>query len=312
MKSGKTLSIVIPVYKSSATITDLVMQLISAIGPSEDLQIVLANDGSPDNCDELCRKLAIEHPNTLTYLKLAKNFGEHNAVMAGLNHARGEYTVIMDDDFQNPPAEVSRLVKFARDGDYDIVYSKFPKKHHHFIRNLGSSLQNAMASILLKKPQSLYLSSFKCLSRFVVSQIIEYRGPHPYIDGLALRSSNNIGVLEVEHKPRKTGESNYTISKLIRVWLNTFINFSILPLRIASILGLCFSMVGLALGVLVTIQKIMEPLTAIGWPSTMIAIMIFSGVQLLILGILGEYVGHLMLLSNRNPQFVIKDIIDQK
>ena len=302
----------IPVYNSAATIGDLVSQLIEIIGQQEELQIVLANDGSPDNCDELCRGLAIANPEIITYLKLAKNFGEHNAVMAGLNHARGDYTIIMDDDFQNPPAEVIRLVKFARDGNYDIVYSKFPKKHHHIIRNLGSNLQNMMASILLKKPQSLYLSSFKCLSRFVVGQIIDYKGPHPYIDGLALRSSNNIGVLEVEHKPRKTGESNYTISKLIRVWLNTFINFSILPLRIASILGLCFSMLGLVLGIVVVIEKLTDPLLPIGWPSTMVAIMIFSGVQLLILGILGEYVGHLMLLSNRNPQFVIKDIIDQK
>ena len=187
------ISVVIPVYNGARTIGPLVGRLIEALSGTA-LQIVLVDDGSLDASDDACRALSARYPGVVTYVKLGRNFGEHNAVMAGLWHARGEYAVVMDDDFQNPPEEVGRLIDHARRHGYDIVYTHSPVKHHHWLRNLGSRLNDRVANFMLDKPRHLYLSSFKCLSRFLVDQILRYRGPYPYIDGLALRCTRNIGT----------------------------------------------------------------------------------------------------------------------
>jgi len=301
------ISIVIPVYNGAATIEKLVESLFSVLG-SHNLEIILVNDGSRDSSDKVCQNLYQKYPAGMTYLNLSRNFGEHNAVMAGLNYASGEYVVIMDDDFQNPPEEVLILVNEGVNKKYDIVYSYYKTKKHHWIRNLGSKFTNWVSNFLLDKPKDLYLSSFKCLSRFTVNEIIKYRGPYPYIDGLALRCTRNIGKVMVTHEKRMAGRSGYTFAKLISLWLNMFINFSVLPLRLSTLLGLCFSFFGVLLSGMVVIDKIYHPNIPIGIPSILIAVLIFSGVQLFILGLLGEYIGRLFLSSNQTPQYVLRDI----
>src|SRR3989338_8055059 len=303
-------TIVIPVYNSAKTIGYLIERLIKDLGPG-NLQIVLVNDGSRDNSHEVCYGLRLKYPGVITYISLSKNFGEHNAVMAGLNYAKGDYTVIMDDDFQNPPGEVSNLINEAYNKKYDIVYTYYKKKQHQLFRNIGSSFNNFVANFMLDKPRDLYLSSFKCLSRFTVQEIIKYKGPFPYIDGLALRCTRNIGRVEVSHEKRVEGRSGYTFRKLIRLWLNMFVNFSVIPLRLSFFVGVFFSFLGLVLSVLVVIDKLLYPERPVGWPSMLIAIMVFSGVQFLILGLLGEYLGHLFMSYNQTPQFVVKEIYKQ-
>lgn len=302
-------SIVIPVYNGAASIGPLVERLVDILGTNA-LQIVLVNDGSPDNSDEICRSLYLRFPDTITYVKLAKNFGEHNAVMAGLHHARGDYVVIMDDDFQNPPEEVIRLIEYAYVHHYDVVYTYYPRKQHHWLRNLGSRLNDRIANFMLDKPRDLYLSSFKCLNRFTVDEILKYPGPFPYIDGLALRCTQNIGKLEVRHEPRREGRSNYTLRKLVRVWLNMFVNFSVMPLRVSTLMGLTFSAFGFLLGISVFVEKMVRPDVPLGWPSVIVAIVLFSGVQLIMLGLVGEYLGRLFLSSNQTPQFVVREVLD--
>ncbi len=304
-------TVLIPVYNGAGTIGSLVEKLISILG-DKNLQIVLVNDGSRDNSHEVCRKIFMKHPSIVTYLNLSKNFGEHNAVMAGLNYAKGDYVAIVDDDFQNPPEEVSRLIREARDKKYDVVYTYYKQKQHTLFRNLGSRFTNWVASFMLDKPKDLYLSSFKCLSRFAIGEIIKYRGPFPYIDGLALRCTENIGRLETSHDKTKKEKSGYTLRKLIRLWLNMFISFSVTPLRFSSYLGFAFSLMGIFLAVIVVIDKLMHPGIPVGWPSIVIAIMIFSGVQLLLLGLLGEYVGYLLLGHNQTPQFVIRNVFKEE
>ncbi|MFC1621195.1 glycosyltransferase [Candidatus Omnitrophota bacterium] len=300
-------TIVVPVYNSEKTIDNLVKTLIQSLS-SDSLQIVLVNDGSKDKSHEVCHELALNNPNVVTYVNLSKNFGEHNAVMAGLNYAKGDYTVIMDDDFQNPPEEVLKLIKEAVSKKHDIVYTCYKTKQHQFFRNLGSRFNNFIANFMLDKPKDLYLSSFKCLSRFVVSEIIKYKGPFPYIDGLALRCTKNIGRIEASHDKRKEGRSGYTFRKLVRLWLNMFVNFSVLPLRISFLIGLLFSCLGAILSIFVIIDRFFHPETPLGYPSLFIAIMVFSGVQLLILGLLGEYLGHLFMSQNQTPQFVVREV----
>jgi undecaprenyl-phosphate 4-deoxy-4-formamido-L-arabinose transferase len=303
------ISIVIPVYNGARTIGPLVGRLVEVL-PVTTLQIVLVDDGSLDASDEVCRALSARYAGVVTYVKLGRNFGEHNAVMAGLWHARGDYAVIMDDDFQNPPEEVGRLIDHAVRHGHDVVYTYSAAKHHHWLRNLGSRLNDRVANFMLDKPRHLYLSSFKCLSRFLVGQILKYRGPYPYIDGLVLRCTQNIGTIEVRHAPRREGRSNYTVRKLLRLWLNMFVNFSVMPLRVSTVVGLACSVLGLALGVEVLVERLVRPGVPVGWASVLVPVVLFSGVQLVMLGLLGEYLGRLFLTENQTPQFVVREVVE--
>ena len=233
-------TVVIPVYFAEATIGRLVEQVIEAFRPRYGLQIVLVNDGSTDGTHDACRRLVEDHPDVVTYLRLARNFGEHNAVMAGLHRAEGEYVVIMDDDFQNHPQDGVRLVEEAHAGGFDIVYSRYPKRRHSLPRVLGSKFNGWVANFMIDKPPDLYLSSFKCMRHWLVQQVLSYRGPFPYLDGLALRCTRNIGRVTVEQGERAAGRSGYTSRKLMRLWGNMFVNFSVMPLRASTALGAFF------------------------------------------------------------------------
>ncbi len=299
------LSVVIPVYRGGGTIGPLVHALVGSFERRYQLEIVLVNDGSPDHSAEVCRNLAGEFA-FVKFVNLSRNFGEHNAVMAGLNHATGQYVVIMDDDFQNPPGEVAKLVDEIEKG-YDVVFAQYAVKQHSFIRNLGSRLNDYAARVLLDKPRDLYLASFKVLSRFVVDELVKYEGPYPYIDGLVLRLTRNYSRVLVTHEPRREGRSGYTLRKLVSLYLNMFTNFSILPLRLAACAGLISSLVGLAMAVWFVVERIFNPAVPAGWASVIVSLFIIGGIQLFALGMIGEYLGRLFLKENGRPQFVVRE-----
>lgn len=300
-----TISIVIPVYNAEKTIGPLVCQLVDVLA-EHALEVVLVNDGSRDASDAECRALFARFPETIVYLRLARNFGEHKAVMAGLNHARGDYVVIMDDDFQNPPEEVPRIVEHARNHGLDVVYTAYPSKRHHWFRNLGSRLNDLTAWLLLEKPRDLYLSSFKCLSKFVVAEVTRYKGPFPYIDGLILRCTREIGTVTVRHDARREGRSNYTLGKLLSLWLDMAAS-SAKPLRISLLAGVLMGTVGLLACVLIVAAGLLDADLRIGWPFAIATTVFLSGIQLTMLGLVGEYLGRLSLTSNQVPQFVIRE-----
>lgn len=302
------ISIVIPVYNGALTVNALVERLIAELEQTQ-LQIVLINDGSSDESDKVCCSLIEQYPGIVSYLNLSKNFGEHNAVMAGLNYAIGDYAIIMDDDFQNPPEEVLKLVDCMIANNYDVLYTYYDKKQHSPFRNLGSWFNDKASNVILKKPKSLYLSSFKCINRFIINEIIKYKGPFPYIDGLILRATRNIGTIKVRHDSSLKSKSGYTLGKLLSLWLNMFINFSIVPLRISFFLGSVLTVFGLLLIVFFTLDFFFlhpkGPWPA-GWASLIICVIIFSGTQLVSLGLLGEYMGKMYLTTNNTPQFVVR------
>ncbi len=300
------LSVLIPVYNSEKTIGRLVEGLIRNLCAFYRLEIVLVNDNSADHSEEICVSLFEKYEQTVKFYSLSKNVGEHNAVMAGLNKVTGDYVVIIDDDFQNPISEVSKLVNAALKGQYDVVYSFYEDKKHSLFRNLGSWFNNKVANLMLKKPKDLYLSSFKVLNKFLVSEIIKYQAPFPYIDGIILQITDKIGKVMVEHSKRQEGRSGYTIGKLISLWLNMFTNFSILPLRFSVILGLIFATVGFILGVYSAIEKFSNPNMPVGFASLLVAISIFGGIQLIMLGMVGEYIGRIFLSLNKKPQYTIR------
>src|SRR5882672_9372570 len=217
MREAPALSIVVPVYNGAGTIGELV-EALRALDIPGGLEIVLVVDGSPDNSLEVCKQLAAQPGAPIVLLNLSRNYGEHNAVMAGLARARGSYVITMDDDLQNPPSEVKRLFEHARNGGYDVVYTYYEEKKHAAWRNLGSRFTNWCADQLIDKPKGLYLSSFRCISAFVCEHIaVGYEGPYPYVDGLVFQVTQNVGRLQVEHLPRSEGRSNYTLARLFRL-----------------------------------------------------------------------------------------------
>lgn len=299
------LSLVIPAYNGALTIAQVVHD-IATVFAAIDYEIILVNDGSRDHTEEVCRRLADQFAGRLTYLHLARNFSEHNAVLAGLNRSRGRAVCVLDDDGQNPPAEAYRLYQHLREGRFDTVYGYYQVKQHHWFRNLGSTFNDRVANIMLKKPAHIYLASFKVMNRFIVDEIIRYRGAFPYIDGLIFRTTQNISQLPVEHKKRQEGQSGYTFKKLVSLWMNMFLNFSIAPLRLAAILGLFTALATVPLIFLVIIDKLFNPGITLGVPTILIVMTFFAGVQLLNIGLVGEYLGRLFLDHSGMPQFVVR------
>jgi undecaprenyl-phosphate 4-deoxy-4-formamido-L-arabinose transferase len=301
------LSIVIPLYNSAATIERLV-EALASLPVEGGLELILVNDCGPDNTLEVCERLLAAAPLPIKLVKLSRNFGEHNAVMAGLHHVSGDYVITMDDDLQNPPSEVLKLLRHTREGGYDVVYSYYEEKQHETWRNFGSWLTNRVADVLLDKPRGLYLSSFRCMSGFVAREICRYDGPFAYVDGLILQVTQNIGRLLVAHAAREEGRSGYTMRKLVRLWLNMFVNFSVMPLRASTAFG--FLMAGV--GFLWTLEVVAEHFIVgnpLGWGSLMAALLTFSGTQLVMLGVTGEYLGRLFLTANKRPQFVVREVV---
>jgi glycosyltransferase involved in cell wall biosynthesis len=302
-----TLSIVVPVYNGAASVGELVHAL-EALDIPGGHEIVLVNDGSPDNSREVCVELVKTAKIPVTLVDHARNYGEHNAVMTGLRHARGKWVINMDDDLQNPPSEVVRLLTFAQENKFEVVYTYYDEKQHAGWRNLGSQFTNWCATQLLDKPKDLYLSSFRCMSAFLVGRILDYHGPFPYIDGLILQITRDIGRLKVQHLPRAIGRSNYTIRRLVRLWLNMFVNFSVMPLRLATVTGMVLAGIGLLGVIAVFIEALIRRDTPPGWGSLMAAVLFLSGMQLMILGIFGEYLGRIYLTLNRKPQATVRQV----
>jgi len=303
--SPKT-SVVIPVYNGALSIGRLVDELIDKLSPLFPIEIVLVNDCSPDNSEEICIGITRKYPQFVSFYSLAMNVGEHNAVMAGLNMATGDYAIIIDDDFQNPVSEVKKVINYMASNDFDVVYTYYKEKKHSFFRNLGSQFNDKMANLMLKKPKNLYLSSFKIINRFLIEEVIKYNLPYPYIDGLILRTTSNIGKIEVSHNPRELGKSNYTLRKLISLWMNMFTNFSILPLRLSIIAGFIFSIIGILIGMDAIIEKLYNPQVPQGYTYMIIIISFYAGIQLIAIGMVGEYLGRLFMSQNKKPQYSIR------
>lgn len=303
------LSFVIPLYNSAATIGELV-RAIRALTIEGGHEIVLVNDGSSDTTAAVCRELVREPGGVpVVYVEHARNFGEHNAVLTGWRLARGAHLVNLDDDGQNPPDEAVRLWQHAKTTGADVVFGHYREKRHSAWRNFGSWLTNRMTDWALEKPHGLYLSSFRCVTSFVAKEVAKNSGPAPYIDGLILQVTQRIGSLEVRHEERHAGASGYTLRRLVRLWLSAWVNFSVLPLRVATVLGLAMAGMGMLGFGWVVWLRITQQGPAFGWGSLMAALLVFGGAQLVLLGVIGEYIGRMFLTVNQRPQAVVREVV---
>ncbi len=300
------LTVVIPVYNSERTIGPLVERLQECL-VGRSFEVVLVNDGSADGSEAICQQLADQYA-PVQFISLRRNFGEFNAVLCGLNHAGGDYVVIIDDDFQNPPEAILTLIETAETGQYDVVYSRYDQKQHHWFRNVGSWLVNTLTTYSIGKPHDLYLSSFKLIRHEVVEEIIRYRGPYPYIDGLIFRVTRNVGHVTVPHSARAEGRSSYTVRKLIALFLTVFIGYSLWPIRIFTTLGITLFGLGLLTSVVLLMGWLSGLFVIPGWAIVLWAIITGLGLQLLFLGVLGEYLGKLFMAYSGLLPYVEKKV----
>ncbi|MCR5294457.1 MAG: glycosyltransferase [Lachnospiraceae bacterium] len=302
-------SIVIPCYNSEKTIrkvTEMVMAEFAA-HPRYTCDFFLVNDYSKDNTFEEIRRLAEDYEN-VHGINLMRNFGQHNALMAALNYADGDYVLGMDDDMQTHPSQVFLLLDKISEG-YDLVYGKYEKKENGLFKNMTSKFNEVTSRILLGRPRDIVSSNFWVITRAVRDEVILYKNFNPYVDGIFYRTTSNIANVSVEHHKREYGSSNYTLKKLMNLWLAYF-NYSVIPLRISSFMGSIFSAVGGIFAIVILIWKLLDPTMVAGWASIICIQLFFSGIIMLILGILGEYIGKLILAVNGSPQYIVRETVN--
>lgn len=303
---SEKISFVIPCYRSSHTITtvvDEIEQNLSALGLA--FQVVLVNDSSPDDTWSVLKGLSDR--NYVVAVDLARNFGQHAAIMAGLHYADGDLICCLDDDGQTPVKEFHKLYRKLCEG-YDVVYASYDEKKHSRFRNLGSRFNSRMLESFLNKPKDLYMSSYFLARRFVIDKILEYDYPYPYLMGLVLRTTNKITNVPVDHHERMEGESGYSIGKLLALWMNGFTAFSVKPLRVASLLGGILAGFGIVYLLYTLVNKIVNPDAPLGWTSIMAGMFLIGSMILIMLGIIGEYLGRLYISENKSPQYVVREV----
>ena len=308
----RLVSFVIPCYRSAHTIPGVVRELETAMAalPEYGYEIVLVNDCSPDDTFRVLRELA-EGDGHIVAVDLAKNFGQHAAIMAGLRHTAGEIVVCLDDDGQTPGDEVGKLLKKLDEG-YDVVYAAYDHKQHAAWRNFGTVLNNRMTEIMLGKPRELTITSYFAMRRFLVDEMLIYQNCYPYVEGLILRATRRIGTVPVTHRAREEGESGYTLIKLFSLWMNGFTSFSVKPLRIATYCGALAALAGLVYMLVIIVKHFVDSSIPEGWSSTMALMLLLGGIVLLVQGMIGEYVGRIYMCINASPQYVERQVIRRK
>ena len=307
----KKVSFVIPCYRSEKTIEGVVREIKETMETLSEYcyEIILVNDCSPDDTFSVITKLCRQNEN-ICGISLAKNFGQHSALMAGFHYVTGDTLVCLDDDGQTPANEVGKLLAEIENGQ-DVVYAKYDHKKHSVFRNFGSAVNEKMAQFLLGKPKELYVSSYFAARRFIVDEMLRYDKSYPYIIGLVLRSTKRISNVTVSHREREIGTSGYTLGKLVALWMNGFTAFSVKPLRMATGVGILCACAGFLYGIYTVIKKLVNPLVPIGFSSLMSAIMFIGGMILFMLGMLGEYIGRMYIGMNNAPQYVIREIVNE-
>lgn len=307
MKVNK-LSFVIPCYGSEKTIESVVNGIIETVQGKNPFEIICVNDCSPDNVYSVLEKLAAKY-SFVKVVNLAKNFGQHNALMAGFRHLTGDIVVCLDDDGQTDPKDCYKLINALNDVS-DVIYAKYPEKKESAFRLLGSWTAKKMGEWLCDFPKDILGNSYFACKRFVIEEIVRYDNPYTYLGGLVPRATKKITNVEIDHHERLCGKSGYSLKKLISLWMNGFTAFSVKPLRISTIFGAVVAFVGFCYAIFIAVKKIINPQSPVGYSSIMCALLIIGGCIMLMLGMIGEYLGRMYICMNKAPQYVIRNTIN--
>lgn len=306
MKKQK-ISVVIPCYKSEKMIETVVGQILETIVTREefDYEIILVNDGSPDQTWPVIRKLAESDPHIMA-INFAQNFGQHSALMAAYRNVTGDIVLGLDDDGEHDPQEMFQLIDKLQEG-YDYVCADYNTNQSKF-RSVGTWVNNLMATTMIGKPKGVNFSSYYAMRRFVIDEIVRYQRPYPYVGGLLLRATKNIGSVPLKRQKRLAGSSGYSLKKMMRLWVNGFTAFSVKPLRIATAMGMICAVIGFICAAVLIIKRLFFVDYVSGYASTIVCIVFFSGMIMVLLGIIGEYIGRIYISINNAPQYVIREM----
>ncbi len=298
-------SVVVPVYNSENTLRKLCERIDKVFKDiTSHYEIIMVDDGSKDNSWAVMQELH-NRDKRIKIIQLIKNFGQHNAIMCGFHFVQGDYAITLDDDLQNPPEEIPKLIKEIKSGNFDVVYGEFIRKKHNLFRNMGSNFIQFIYRKIFRLKRKF--TTFRIIKNEIIQNAIKYDKNYVFIDGLVALNTQNIGYVNVAHLFRKQGKSGYSLGKLLKLSFNIITNFSLFPLQIASLLGFIFALFGFILGIYYLIRRLFFNVPVQGYTSLILAVVIFSGVQLITLGIIGEYIGRMHLNINKIPQFIIKD-----
>ncbi|MEW9920358.1 glycosyltransferase family 2 protein [Marimonas sp. MJW-29] len=303
--SSVDISVVVPVYNSEATLeplTERILAVLAQMGKSGE--IIFVDDGSSDGSWEVLENLAIHHPANVVAVQLRRNFGQHNAIMCGFGEVRGSIVVTMDDDLQNPPEEITKLVGALENSQYDVIYAQYGKRYHAGWRNFGSRTVQAFYRYIFQTDISP--NSFRALRSELLPELLNYQLNYTYIDGLLNWCTTRIGAVRVKHAAREVGRSGYSVKTLLLLALNVFTNFSIMPLQLVSVMGVLIALLGLMGAVFYLVQYAVAQIVVPGFATIVIVILVVGGAQMLALGIIGEYLGRLHLNMNRKPQYIVR------
>jgi glycosyltransferase involved in cell wall biosynthesis len=310
MVQTPTYSVVIPVYNSARIVAIVVERTMAFfVAHGWTYEIILINDGSRDASWTVIAELARQHEPVIA-LNLLRNYGQHNAVFAGMHQSRGDYVITIDDDLQNPPEEIIHLVRGAADGNHDVMFGKFQQKKHSLVRRIGSGIIRTMNNKIFLCPAAITPSNFRLMRRDVVTRMLDYKTSYPYTTGLALMFAHSVGNASVQHLERAEGKSNYNLYKIVSLVLRILFNYSIWPLRLVTLTGFAISIVSFLIGIIVVVRKLLDNIQIEGWTGIIVMLAVLNGLIILMLGMLGEYVIRILQHLNSRETYYIKEIIE--
>ena len=307
----KMISVVIPCYRSEKSICEVVKRVETTIEKDNryEYEIICVNDYSPDNTLGVLREIASQDKK-VKVVSLSRNFGQHGALMAGFHYIKGDIVLCLDDDGETPPEQMFLLIDKLENEDYDLVSARYKEDARGLVRSLGSKVSMAMSHFLVGRPKEVDLNSYYVFKSYIIKEVIKYNNPYPFVHGLILRVTRNMANVDIEREARITGSSGYSFRKLLGLWMSGFTAFSEKPLRIATYLGVISSVVGFVSAIVVLVKKLMNPDMPVGYASTLIVMLVLFGIVMLLLGLLGEYIGRMYISINNAPQFVVKEEIN--
>lgn len=304
----KKISFIIPCYGSEKTVEEVINEIIKKVKEKEnyDYEIIAVNDQSPDNVWEILKEIANKN-DKIKIINLAKNMNRPGALMAGMANAIGDYIVLMDDDGQCPMENLWNLLKPLEDG-HDVSIAKYPKYKQSIFKSFGTIVNRKMTEIVMEKPKGLNFTNFTAIKKYIVQEMLKYKNPYPYMTGLLLRTTSDIVNVEMEERERISGNTNFTFKKMLKLWINGFTAFSVKPLRISTVIGFLTALIGFVYGILIIVHKIFVHTAVLpGYSSLMATLLFIGGIIMLMLGLIGEYIGRIYISINNSPQYVIKE-----